>query len=538
MKTKLIILTFLIAAFGSLSLPAQQRGNPYADQDRPVYLIDCIKEGGKTIVSWKYNGQHTVSTIVLYKPEGGLIGTVAYPGEFYDASALRGTKSLILKALNEKNEVVSENIVKLAVNSKALYHKGKQEKISIVKSPDGAYFSIGNSKEPFVVKGFNYIELRGPNNSRTTRSDHSTFDANTPSTSADYSPYHAETMFRIMKKNGFNTVRVFVIGRSANNPGISGSRDYDKPVYEPYMDNIIDFLTRAQKYGVYVIPTLGDGELPRNQWYRKQMPQIPGGKGEPDVPFFRETVELKQKYILAILNYIEEKKPALLDAIFSLELQNEFALNSEDWPFTVREGKLDMFWGKTYDMSDAESRQQLADDAVVNYHNAMVDAVKKQYPALLVSEGFFTLDIVGKTPQKSRGLIPGSFRDHRYPPTFPVFARTKLDYLDLHIYPKSGKQNNPITMEEQIEKDLNSMLFYDPSFQETLKDKPIILGEFGAWTNTGKDVAESTPDMVSLKNAAMKKGIRGYLYWTFDTFEQNFIHNFMSHNEELMEGMR
>lgn len=537
MKTRHFILTLLMAAYCAFSMSAQQGGNPYADQDKPVYLIDCIKENGETIVSWKYNVQHLVSAIELYNQDGMLIQKISYPNEFYNASSLKGVKTVTLKSLNDKNEVTMTTTLTLADDSKKLYLKGKPGRIKVVKSSKGAYFVAGDGKEPFIVKGINYIELRGVDNGNNRR-DHSTFDAKTPSTGPDYNPYHAETTFRIMKRNGFNTVRVFVIGRTPHNPGIAGWKEYDKPIYEPYMDNFIDFVMRAQKYGIYVFPTLGDGEFPLNDWYQKQYSKAAKGRVRADVPFFKETVDLKEKYILAILDYIQEKKPVAFNSIFSLQLQNEYALESEQWPFTVREGKLDMFWGKSYDMADLDSRQQLADDATINYHNAMYDAIKKKYPDLLVSEGFFTLDIVGKTPENSKGVIPGSFRDHRYPPTFPVFARTKLDFLDMHIYPDGGKKANLVSMADQVERNLKAMHFYKPEFQEALKEKPVILGEFGAWTNMGKTAKELAPEMTIIKNSMMSKGFQGYLYWTFDTFEQPFLHNFMSSNQEIMDALK
>lgn len=51
-------------------------------------------------------------------------------------------------------------------------------------------------------------------------------------------------MFITLSKSGYNTVRVFVIGRNPVNPGIGGNFKTTKTVYEPYMDNFIAFLQR------------------------------------------------------------------------------------------------------------------------------------------------------------------------------------------------------------------------------------------------------------------------------------------------------
>ena len=59
------------------------------------------------------------------------------------------------------------------------------------------------------------------------------------------------------------------------NPGIAGPEGTTAALYEPYMANVLDFLARAKAHGIYVLPTFGDGELPRNEYFRKRF----GGEG-------------------------------------------------------------------------------------------------------------------------------------------------------------------------------------------------------------------------------------------------------------------
>ena len=133
------------------------------------------------------------------------------------------------------------------------------ERIEIQHDNGGARFVHAGSKAPFFVKGFNYVRLRG---------DHATFDAATESTEAYYDPERAEAMFQALSKAGYNTVRVFIIGRSEANPGIAGDFATTRALHEPYMENVRDFLRRATRHGIRVFPTFGDGGIPRNAYYR------------------------------------------------------------------------------------------------------------------------------------------------------------------------------------------------------------------------------------------------------------------------------
>jgi len=134
------------------------------------------------------------------------------------------------------------------------------ERIGIQPGEDGAQFVIKESETPFHVMGFNYIRLRAAQGK--TGGDHATFDADTRSTKAHYDPDRAEAMFSALSKAGYNTVRVFIIGRSKINPGIAGDYDTTTALHEPYMENVVDFLRRATRYRIRVFPTFGDGGVP------------------------------------------------------------------------------------------------------------------------------------------------------------------------------------------------------------------------------------------------------------------------------------
>lgn len=123
------------------------------------------------------------------------------------------------------------------------------ERISIHQGDGGVRLVHAGSKAPFFVKGFNYVRLRSADGA--AGGDHSTFDADTETTRADYNPDRAEAMFSALSQAGCNTVRVFIIGRNKVNPGIAGDFGTTKALYEPYMENVLDFLRRATHHGLH-----------------------------------------------------------------------------------------------------------------------------------------------------------------------------------------------------------------------------------------------------------------------------------------------
>jgi len=120
------------------------------------------------------------------------------------------------------------------------------------------------------VNGFNYLRRRAAEGK--AGGDHATFDADTERSKAHYDPKQAEAIFRTISQAGYNTVRVFIIGRSTVNPGVAGDYDEKKALYEPYRENVLDFLRRATRYGIRVFPTLlglqcqNEAYLRANQW--------------------------------------------------------------------------------------------------------------------------------------------------------------------------------------------------------------------------------------------------------------------------------
>jgi hypothetical protein len=391
------------------------------------------------------------------------------------------------------------------------------ERIAIRRGEAEAQFFLKDSKAPFFVTGFNYIRLRAAEGA--SAGDHSTFDADTKTTRACYDTNRAEAMFSALSRGGYNTVRVFIIGRSSVNPGIGGDYDTTKALHEPYMENVLDFLRRATRHRIRVFPAFGDGELPRNAYYRERV----RGKGHNKnvTVLTEEGVAARVEHITAFLAYVKSKEPALLPTLLGLQGQNEACLHANQWPFTEMAGAFKAANGKTYDLAKTDERQALMDDSYRHYHERIVTAVKAIDAEMLVAEGVFVPRAVGKDPAKSAGVWPVAKGDDRFPPTLTSLGRGKLDFLDVHFYRTSARE----PVEQAFRLNLGSTGFFTPETAEIRRAKPVIMGEFGAFDFVEKTFEEAVSSMAQVRDLALRERVNGMLYWTYDCFEQPSLHH-------------
>ena len=385
-------------------------------------------------------------------------------------------------------------------------------RIAVRAGEEGAQFMLKGSRTSFFVKGFNYVRLRaaqGP-----TGGDHATFDADARATKAHYAPTRAEAMFCALSKAGYNTVRVFVIGRSKVNPGIAGNYDTTQALHKPYMKNVLDFLRRATRHGIRVFPTFGDGGVPLNAHYRERL----RGKGHNKNVLILTTdgIAARVEHITSFLSYIKGAEPALLPTLLGLQCQNEAYLRADQWPFTEKAGTFTAANGKTYDLSKTDNRQALMDDGYRYYHKRIAAAVKAIDPEMLVAEGVFVPRAVGKDRKRHVGVWPGKARDERYPPMLTALGEGALDFLDVHFYRTSRTES----VDQAFRRNLASTGFFTPKMADIRKNKPVILGEFGAFNHVEKTFAEAVDSMVRVRDLALAERVNGMLYWTYDCLEQ------------------
>jgi hypothetical protein len=280
------------------------------------------------------------------------------------------------------------------------------------------------------------------------------------------------------------------------------------------MENVLDFLRRATRHHIRVFPTFGDGGVPLNAYYRERV----RGKGNNKNVFIltKEGIAARVEHITSFLSYIKDREPILLPTLLGLQCQNEAYLRADQWPFTQTEGMFTAANGKTYDLSKTNERQALMDEGYHHYHERIACAVKAIDAEMLVAEGVFVLRAVGKDAKQHAGVWPGKTRDERYPPMLTTLGRGELDFLDVHFYRTNRKES----VDQAFRLNLASTGFFTPTMTEIRKEKPLILGEFGAFDSIEKTFADAVDSMTRVRELALAEGVNGMLYWTYDCFEQ------------------
>ncbi len=497
----------IAAAFLLVGSSAWSAG--YSDRGPQIYLADAFHEKDRMSIHWSFNeGYDSHDRVRIRDDSGRILGEATYPVDRIELPKDGATKSVGVFVVD--SEGVERRMNDIPLDQPSLAAVVSMPRIAVDRSRDRAEFRRGTSGDRFVVRGVNYIRLR--------YGDHATFEAAGSAGPAHYDPLDSESMFRYLRRSGFNAVRVFIIGRSRRNPGIAGDDETTRGLFGPYMDNVIDFLRRARFHGVYVLPTFGDGELPNNAWYRAA---FTGGVNR--MILTREGIEAKKRYVGDFLRAIQAKAPELMDVLLGVQFQNELSLDGKAWPFDQTAGTATGANGKTYDMADPAQRQAMMDEGIVFYHNELVDAIRRIDPAVLASEGSFTLRAVGKDPQKDFGIDPAFRGDRRFPPTLNILARSKVDFLDVHFY----RTRSAETVEDAFAKDMESIGFTGESAQAILRDKPVILGEFGAFRFADATFAAACENLLAIRDRAIEHGCSGAMLWTFDCFEQKELYNGM-----------
>jgi hypothetical protein len=522
----------------------------------PVYFADVIKVDGKEFLHFEWRPDyHSYTNALITDNKGEILAEVKYPKNSFDVTKFEGQKTLFVTAVGVNGEKSEAVRVELNKDYSRLYADGPAEKIMIKKHGEGNAKFVGTqSGKEFIVKGVNFCGIR--------LADHDSFEPDIIATQAHvdrvkrvnsnpsvalihevkvgdtinfYDPLRSETLMRILKSYDYNLVRVFVKpgGRGSeitNIRGMSGPTD-TKGLYAPYMDNFIDFLTRAQKYGIYVMPCFTENEMLDNDYFK----EIAKGTTGQGILFSEDGIKAKQYYMELFLKYIKEKDATLINSLFALTMQNEFAFHSDEAPFNQTSGSYTFLDGTTYDMTNDDERRALANAAIQNYYAKMKVTVEANAPGLPVGEGTFALGGVGKTYENSKGIrnIEGN-KDLRFPMTAVELMKTDIDFLDFHVYRWGAKGTGADVFNHFAE----NMKLLTPEATELMKSKPIILGEFGSFIEDEATLDEAIVFVKDLEKAALDFGFKGSAYWTIDTFVQTRLWNLMWEDGKMLKALK
>ena len=163
----------------------------------------------------------------------------------------------------------------------------------------------------------------------------------------------------------------------------------------------------------------------------------------------------------------------------------------------------------------------------------MADAVHAIDPGLLVCEGIFTMRAVGKDPAKDVGPSPVFAGDRRWPPTLETLSRSKLDFLDVHFY----RTRKDETVADAFARDMETVRFSGATMTTILKGKPVILGEFGAFRFAESSWTTAQENLTAIRDEAIRRGMSGWLLWTYDCFEQKELYPGMTEGGDFLKRL-
>ena len=488
-----------------------------ADFGPPVYLAALHEIAGRVMLHWKYNvSRPEFVTVSVLDSAGVELVNVRRPDRQVDVTGKNGPFRLLPLTADGRagEEVVSAGLPLAPVPSFS--------RVGIKTLAGRAEFVELATGRIFHPMGMNYIPLR--------YGDHAAFEAATSFGPGFYDPLDAEAMLSLLRKDGYNTVRVFLApGRNPKNRGMSGERD-TVGIYIPYLDNLADFLKRSAGDGIHVIFNFGDVNLPVNDYFRKKS----GEAGDNKIIFTAKGVFAYQEMVSSTLAYLKAKNPDLLKVILAVQFNNEVHAQLVHWPFNAA-GSVTTANGKTYDMTKPVERYRCYEDGLLFYYQQVCAAVKEVDPALLTCDSVFVAAAVGRNYTSGNDVFdPDKIADGfgwekeaglRVPPSLDLLARSPLDFVDIHLYPSGALTN----FDEEIGDLLASSQYREAIASGLCSTKPIILGEFGAFK---KDVKNDAGDYLingarrwrKVRNVACGQyGFVGYLGWAFDTFEQTNI---------------
>jgi len=333
--------------------------------------------------------------------------------------------------------------------------------------------------ERFEPRGMNY-------NRFLTARDGSTLDL-VLSTNA-YDPATVDEDLAAMRAMGFNAVRVMLETCGVHTNGcITGA---DGKLNPAYMDNVVDFLRRAEAQDMFVLVssnTLPDDGYWINATARLTDETFDSANNEFLNP---EAVPIYVDYWRTVVQALVERD-APLGIVWGYELRQEHYFHLDYPPLSLDEGLVTTANGETYDMASRDDKNRMVDEGLTYWADLIRTAIREIDPTALVTVGFFTPN----DPNPVRG--PDATRFVR---TAYFMANSTMDFFDLHHYPGNGVDDADVWENFGI---------------AGVEAKPIVLGEFGAYTPWFSDAAGAAAAMMQLQVESCEAGFDGWLLWSW-----------------------
>lgn len=334
------------------------------------------------------------------------------------------------------------------------------------------------SEETFVMRGVNYT-IRAPVGRGF---ENRVFAVDV------WDPERFATDVQSLVDRGYNTVRLWIDSCSdgaacLTQTGVDG-------LNTEYLDNLSEGIRIAKEHDIFLLLTSND--IPDGGGYGTAANATAGGQfaGYRNAHFLTAAgVEAATRYWQDILAALRERD-APTDTVVAWSLLNEMWVFEDQPPLSLDSGEVIAANGETYDMASEEGKRRLVADGFNHYIATVGAAIIDMDPTALVTTGFFH----PKFPHPSR------LGDSWYVDTASLLESASLDFFDFHAYP--GVE---LTLQEYTEN------FGAIGYTE----KPVIMGEVGAFQFAYGSPAEALPAIARFIADSCELGWDGWLYWEY-----------------------
>ncbi len=375
------------------------------------------------------------------------------------------------------------------------------QRIGIRFVNDTAQFYVRGSGDKFIPRGNNYIRLAKQKSlNGVDFVYHSTFNVGL------YDTLRTEQALKKMNRYGYNVVRVFL------NPCCDGGiGNQFLQLSHIYMNNIVDFLRRAEANRIYVMFTI--------DWLPNKS-RVSSAKNFwcPDFQCTNAhvlTPEGLQSNQLFFTSFIKEliARNAPMNIIFAYELRNELTFDAKLPPLSLSSGSIKTANGKIYNLAKPSEKEKMVEDGVIYWLDQIRATIRGVDPAALVT--------VGLVPPPNIDAIDTNLQ--RLSITKPIVWKSNIDFIDLHVYPIA----DGATLEEFVQR-----------FGITgLKHKPIIMGEFGAIKQYYLSLDAAVHDLQRWQAASCRYGFAGWILWTWDRDIESDTYNALDSKEDINRSL-
>ena len=300
-----------------------------------------------------------------------------------------------------------------------------------------------------------------------------------------YNHDRTQADFVTLSGAGYNTVRIILDGCTSGDGCIGKSNGHG--LNQDYLDNIVDLMNLARENKLFLLLAMSD--LPEQGGYaRLAMAGVNQDlfSGHNATYLTNAGIQASQTYWSDLLSGLIDRQ-APFEVVLGWEIQAEQYYRFDQPPFSLTSSEATIGKGHEYDLSNPAQKKVMAMDGLRTYIAQLRQTILDHDPTALVSMGFIAPN------------SPNTWRegDYRYVDTAGLLSDSALDFFDFHAYPGEKLSLSQVAQNFGLTAHV---------------DKPILMGEVGAYTWTYPEVSQGAIAVQDWIAASCTSGFSGWIY--------------------------